>query len=95
MGRKSSSRISPSFFPQLLDEFTINGPNGEHRCLVTDVLGPSLYGISGGREQLPSLAIGVARRIAIQLVQAVAKLLECGIVHAGIVAPPRLGYIAS
>ncbi|KAF8535890.1 hypothetical protein BDD12DRAFT_320345 [Trichophaea hybrida] len=32
----SSSRIE--FFPTLLDEFIINGPNGSHRCIVTEAL---------------------------------------------------------
>jgi hypothetical protein len=41
------------------------------------------------------LAIGVAGRIANQLVLPVAKISECGIDHAGRVAHLRLGNIAS
>ena len=42
LGWRSSSGGDPSSFPIVLDEFTIHGPNGNHRCLVTEVLGPSL-----------------------------------------------------
>jgi len=31
-----------SFFRILLDQFTIYGTNGSHRCIVTEVLGPSI-----------------------------------------------------
>jgi serine/threonine-protein kinase SRPK3 len=78
----SSHTTPPSFFPTLLDEFIIQGPNGEHRCLVTDVLGPSLGGLTGD-DRLYAFPVKLATRIAVQLAQAVAELHECGIVHGG------------
>ena len=33
------------------DEFTTHGPNGNHRCLVTEVLGPSLRNLAGGVDE--------------------------------------------
>lgn len=67
----------------ILDEFAIEGPNGEHQCFVT---APASISLSGAREasyerlfQLP-----VARAIVAQLVQVVAFLHTHGIVHAGV-----------
>ena len=42
IGWGSSSGGCPSFFPIVLDEFTIHRPKGNHCCLVTEVQGPSL-----------------------------------------------------
>ncbi|PSN59103.1 kinase-like protein [Corynespora cassiicola Philippines] len=33
---------SPSYLIQWLDDFEINGPNGKHVCIVTELLGPSI-----------------------------------------------------
>ena len=78
----SGDRPQPSFFPALLDEFTIHGPNGDHRCLVTEVLGPSIC-LADDYEEPYMLPLGVAKKIAVQLAHAVAELHECGIVHGG------------
>ncbi|KAF2136517.1 uncharacterized protein K452DRAFT_237370 [Aplosporella prunicola CBS 121167] len=66
--------------PALLDEFTVQGPNGSHQCIVTL---PASMSLSDAREasygrlfQLP-----VARAIAAQLIQAVAFLHSKGVVH--------------
>lgn len=48
------SQIAPveaaSFFTQLLDDFTLDGPNGTHRCLVFEPMGPSVNSMV---EELP------------------------------------------
>ncbi|KAA8895017.1 hypothetical protein FN846DRAFT_785594 [Sphaerosporella brunnea] len=40
--RSISASFPQSFFPALLDEFTHDGPNGTHLCLVTEPLGLNL-----------------------------------------------------
>ena len=77
------SACRPSFFPIVLDEFTINGPNGNHRCLVTEALGPSLSGLAGEDDELFCFPLAVAKKVAVQLAYAVSELHECGIVHGG------------
>lgn len=71
-----------AIIPPVLDEFILNGPNGNHRCLVTV---PAMMSLAVAKDasctrlfQLP-----VARAIAAQLIQAVAFLHSRGIVHAG------------
>ncbi|KAF8461848.1 kinase-like domain-containing protein, partial [Kalaharituber pfeilii] len=81
-----SSHMQPrsSFFPTLLDVFTINGPNGKHQCIVTESLGPSpslsmlmeFYDWAG--KQVP---LRLVRKIGLGLVQAVAELHADGIIH--------------
>ncbi len=68
--------------PWLKDSFEVRGPNGSHRCLVT---APARMSVAEAREasykrmfQLP-----VARAIVAQLVEAVALLHSCGVVHGG------------
>jgi serine/threonine-protein kinase SRPK3 len=70
------------FFPVLLDEFTVNGPNGTHRCIVTEVLGPSLSNILSA-DELQELPVSWERKIALQLTRAVATMHERGVVHGG------------
>ncbi|KAF8454274.1 kinase-like domain-containing protein [Kalaharituber pfeilii] len=77
-----SSHTQPqsSFFPKLLDVFTINGPNGEHECMVTEPLGPSLSRLSEFYRGL-YVPLPLVRKIGLGLVQAVAELHAHGIVH--------------
>ncbi|KAI9932288.1 hypothetical protein ASPWEDRAFT_51039 [Aspergillus wentii DTO 134E9] len=83
VGMPNDKHPGKASIPQILDEFDIKGPNGEHRCIVTS---PASTSLSDAREasytrlfQLP-----VARAIIAQLIQAVAFLHSRGIVHADI-----------
>ncbi len=74
---------------QLLDEFEHHGPNGSHKCLVFEPMGPSvnsmveelpqfkprMWGMKG--RYLPRMAKGILR----QATQALALLHENGIAH--------------
>ena len=82
-GWESSSRGRPSFFPTVLDEFATHGPNGNHRCLVTEVLGPSLRKLAGEVDEFFPFPLAVTKKIAVQLARAVSELHERGIVHGG------------
>jgi len=70
---------------RLLDQFVVSGPNGEHRCLVMEVAGPTLLQLY---DDPPSrcarrLQASVARRIARQVVEALAYLHSKEIGHGG------------
>lgn len=60
------------------DSFTISGPNGQHQCFVSPVLGLSLYSIS-----IKKLTPSQRHHICQQLASAVAFLHSHGICHGG------------
>jgi serine/threonine-protein kinase SRPK3 len=71
------------FLMEFLDDFKVEGPNGTHQCIVTEVLGPGIaedveeiY----GEEQYP---MEIAKTIVAQLRRGVADLHSCGVVHGG------------
>lgn len=68
------------FVVQLLDNFTIDGPNGTHLCLVTAVAGARL----ARKDGLPHNSLEWPRLIGLQVAQALGYLHALGIVHAGI-----------
>ena len=61
----------------LLDWFSIDGPNGNHLCLVFAVSGPSLASI---RRRLIKIRPDVARSLALKLVKALEKIHRAGVV---------------
>ncbi len=65
-----------------LDEFYIDGPNGRHRCLVTEVVGSSIS-IAKKAKEHGILPIDTARKITAQLALGLAYIHSCGIVHGG------------
>lgn len=69
-------------------QFSVSGPNGEHKCLVTEVAGPSLqqlYNVPGHRYTAGSrrLRADIARKDRRQLVEAVDLLHSHEISHGG------------
>ncbi|EQK98522.1 Protein kinase-like domain protein [Ophiocordyceps sinensis CO18] len=60
-------------------QFTLDGPNGRHLCLVLPVLGPSTSELSHGLTC--RLTAGLARRVAYQATRAVADLHSQGLCH--------------
>lgn len=77
-----ASHSGHAFVLGLLDEFEVESPNGSHRCLVTEALGPSIgtviYESSGNR-----LPRHISRAVAAQCVKGLAYLHSCGVVHGG------------
>ena len=71
-----------SFILSLLDEFSIDGPNGRHRCTVSEVVGTN---IADAKEMYESemLPLETARKITAQITSGVAYIHSCGIVHGG------------
>jgi serine/threonine-protein kinase SRPK3 len=79
-GRGSNGR---EFLMEYLDAFKVEGPNGTHQCIVTEVLGPSIGADVEeiyGEERYP---IEVAKKLVAQVIRGVAYLHSCGIIHGG------------
>ncbi len=70
------------FVSSLLNDFSTRGPNGNHRCLVTESLGPT---VSDVKESLDCdlLSLDIARRVTVQLALGLADINSCGIIHGG------------
>jgi len=79
-----------NFLSSLLDEFHLDGPNGRHKCLVSEPAGCTIADSKeAGRKWMFPLA--TARAIVTNLFQAVAFMHDNGVVHAGKrVVPLRL-----
>ncbi|KAL8951482.1 MAG: hypothetical protein Q9222_002536 [Ikaeria aurantiellina] len=68
-----------SILPVLLDEIWITGPNGKHRCLVTDPAGCNL---ADSKEKHPwKFPIEIARAIAAQAIIGLRSIHRKGVVH--------------
>jgi serine/threonine-protein kinase SRPK3 len=66
----------------LLDFFYLDGPNGRHLCLVSDVLGPRVSSVA---ERCPDYRLDgcLGRDISAQVLLAVNYLHSFGIAHGG------------
>lgn len=62
------------YLMNLIDSFTIRGPNGKHYCLIVEFLGPSL--VDGG-----ALQIDIVRRYSAQLVKGLKFMQQKRIIH--------------
>jgi serine/threonine-protein kinase SRPK3 len=85
MRELASYHPSPTHVVQLLDDFDLTGPNGFHKCLVYELLGPNIPDVidayfSGGR--LPGR---LAKIIAKQTLAGLNDLHQRNIGHGGIV----------
>lgn len=66
----------------LLDEFEVEGVNGKHQCIVSDVAGCSVS--QSKRLCLSKLfPMDVARAVTAQLLLGLSYIHSCGVVHAG------------
>ncbi|KAF1948634.1 kinase-like protein [Byssothecium circinans] len=74
-GRKHISR--------LLDSFYHEGPNGQHMCIVSELLGPKVSTVAEKSTNY-RLDSKLARRISRQLLLAVDYLHSCGVAHGDI-----------
>ncbi|KAL8782330.1 MAG: hypothetical protein Q9195_009655 [Heterodermia aff. obscurata] len=89
---KNTSHPGRQYISSIYDQFRIEGPNGSHICLVSEVLGPSLKDLMSVGKQLRGTA---ARKIGRQFVQAVAYLHSEGVCHGGTSSVPQEKYIRS
>lgn len=84
LGRQQHDDSAPSsgaeYVMRVFDYFEIEGPNGNHPCIVTELLGPGLGSLESVDIRLP---LDTGRNIAAQVARGVAYLHKCGVVHGG------------
>jgi serine/threonine-protein kinase SRPK3 len=86
LDRHAGPRLGHNNLISVSDAFTIEGPNGLHRCHVSRVEGPSIAQLSDcpGQPMCSRRLRGpLARKLAKQLVAAVLCLHSAGIIHGG------------
>jgi hypothetical protein len=78
--RKTRSNKHPGedFVMDVIAAFWINGPNGSHKCILSNVLGPR---VSGVRSVSGRLSPAVVRKIIPQIAKGVSYLHSIGVVH--------------
>lgn len=87
LSNSSQDGLAAHYIVQLLDEFSHQGPNGTHQCLVFELLGPSVafvledYSIS--EEELEPEVI---LRMSKQLLHATSFIHGAGLAHGGTAA---------
>ena len=71
------------YIPTLRDHFYVDGPNGRHLCLVTDVVGPTVSCVQDHCE-VRRLTTKLVRKVSKQVMLAVDYLHQCGLAHGGV-----------
>ena len=71
------------FLMEFLDDFEVEGPNGTHQCIVTEVLGPSIGADVDEIYDEERYPINIAKKLVAQVMCGVAYLHSCGVVHGG------------
>ena len=79
---KKSQHPGEDFILQFFDDFKIEGPNGTHQCLVTEVVGPTIRKI---KDSVPdkNLPVGTAKKFTKQFIYALDFLHSHEIWHGG------------
>ena len=81
----SKALSSPHHLVQLLDSFVHQGPNGEHQCLVFEMLGPTVDAIVAQYNDNDILLDDTTiLRIARQLLQSLTAIHRAGYAHGGL-----------
>jgi serine/threonine-protein kinase SRPK3 len=77
-----TATIKSPRLPRLRDHFEIEGPHGQHLCLVLPVFGGS---VSSFRRSAPLKLLNTpkVKIIIVQVVEALVKLHSANVIHAG------------
>lgn len=90
--RRSAGSLSSGYIVQLLDFFIHKGPNGDHQCIIFELLGPSVDRVLAdyhqGRDTLDPQTI---LRMSKQLLKAVEFIHSAGMCHGGGMPVPQTG----
>lgn len=66
-----------------LDEFEITGPNGQHHCLVSEIVGHNFHEVKDASEH-ELLPMHIAKRAKARLSLGLAYIHSCGLIHGGL-----------
>jgi serine/threonine protein kinase len=78
-----STHPGQGFIPRLLDDFTFDGPNGRHICLVQEFAAGSIVVAKEWSSNNNMFSVETARSIAAQLILGLTYLHHHGVCHGG------------
>lgn len=84
--RNGSDHNGKPYVMSMLDHFWIDGSNGKHLCVVSEVGGPSIKQFNdcpGNSSGTRRLRASVARKVALQATEGLAYIHSTGIIHGG------------
>jgi serine/threonine-protein kinase SRPK3 len=90
LAENPTKEFSGHLITPVLDQFTVNGPNGTHSCIVTAPARCSMAE-SIKTSRYISFQPDVARALSAQLIMATAYVHRAGFVHGGEYQPHRFG----
>lgn len=79
----SSQHPGAASVMKIIDNFTLNGPNGTHQCMVLELLGPSISDVLDVRFADNRLPGALAKKVARQTLLGLDYLHQHGIGHGG------------
>lgn len=88
LGSGPSNHHGRNYVPTLFNEFAIDGPNGRHRCIVSEAVGCSVAQ-SKDASTTWKFSANVARAISAQVLLGADYVHSCGIVHGGMLSNAR------
>ncbi|KAL5354256.1 hypothetical protein ACLOAV_000344 [Pseudogymnoascus australis] len=95
LSSSSQEDLAAHYIVQLLDEFTHDGPNGTHQCLVFELLGPSVvFVIEDYHATGEKLEPEVILRMTQQLLQATTFIHGAGLAH-GDISSKNIAFTSS
>ena len=84
LSNSSQDGLASHYIVQLLHEFTHDGPNGTHHCLVFELLGPTAaYILEDYYRGDDKLEPDIILRMSEQLLQATTFIHRAGLAHGG------------
>jgi serine/threonine protein kinase len=75
-----------TYIVKLIDDFVHQGPNGEHQCLVFELLGPTIDSVLADYAEVEDhFDTEISLKIPTQLLQGIASIHAAGYVHGGLI----------
>jgi serine/threonine protein kinase len=82
--KRSQGSLCSKYIVQLLDSFVHQGPNGQHQCLVFELLGPTVDRVlEAYNESQNKLETRLILRMSKQLLEAIKFIHDAGMGHGG------------
>lgn len=86
LAERGRGSLCSKYIVHLQDTFLHQGPNGRHRCLVFELLGPSVDAVLRNySDDGETLMAETVLKMSRQLLQAIASIHEAGYAHGGMV----------